>query len=57
LSTLRRKIDFNHNTIYQQAKGLEKERRMLGVEEGAEDKMTIERLIENIVSRGPEQIK
>lgn len=32
LSTLRRKIDFNHNTIYQQQKGLEKERRLLGVQ-------------------------
>jgi hypothetical protein len=33
LATLRRKIDFNQNTIYQQTNALAKEKVMLGVEE------------------------
>lgn len=54
LGTLKRKIDFNNNTIFQEQKGLEKERALLGVE--SEEKVAIEKLIESVVARGPHQI-
>jgi len=55
LATLKRKIDFNNNTIFQEQKGLEKERVLLGVE--SEEKVAVEKLIQSVVSRAPHQIE
>jgi hypothetical protein len=54
LATLNRKIDFNNNTIFQEEKGLEKERSLLGIE--GDQKIAVEKLIESVVARGPHQI-
>ena len=53
---MRRKIDFNQNTIYQQTNALAKEKVLLGVENEAEQRLTIEQLIEFLIRKGPQQI-
>jgi hypothetical protein len=56
LTTLKRKIDFNNSTIFQQTQGLEKERKLLGVDSEQEQSLPIEQLIESLVAKGPQQI-
>jgi hypothetical protein len=55
LATLRRKIDFNNNTIFQQRAAQTKEKALLGMETSSE--MLIESIVEQLIGRGPEQIK
>lgn len=53
---MRRKIDFNQNTIYQQTNALAKEKVLLGVDNEQEQSMAIEELIESLIRKGPQQI-
>lgn len=56
LTTLRRKIDFNRNTIFSQTQALKKEKQALGIEE-ADQHLPIEALIEHLVREGPKQLE